>query len=126
MALAARLIGMLLITAIVLAVLFAAAAGDYVESYYVRAVADRQPGRAGLMSMAMYGVSLIGFVAVVRVSLWLVIPELVGVGLGSWLAVLRQRRAHDREREAARADAILVEPDAQFWRGGGVPTRYVA
>lgn len=117
---------MLLLAAVALLVLFAAATGDYVESYYVRAVADRQPGRAGAMSCAMYLVSLIGFVAVVRVSLWLVIPELVGVGLGSWFAVHRQRQAHEREREAARAAAVLVEPDAQFWRGAGAPTRYVA
>ncbi len=117
---------MLLFAAIVLLVLFAAAGGDYVESYYVRAVADRQPGRAGAMSCVMYLVSLIGFLAVVRVSLWLVVPELIGVGLGSWYAVHRQRRAHEDELARARASSVLVEPDAQFWRGGDRPTRYVA
>lgn len=117
---------MLFLAAIAVLVLFAAAAGDYVESYYVRAVADRQPGRAGAMSCAMYLVSLVGFLAVFKVSIWLVVPELFGVGLGSWFAVYRQRRAHDREREAARAAAVLVEPDAQFWRGAGAPSRYVA
>jgi uncharacterized protein HemY len=117
---------MLILAAVALLVLFAAAAGDYVESYYVRAVADRQPGRAGAMSCAMYLMSLIGFVAVVRLSLWLVVPELFGVGLGSWFAVYRQRGAHAREREAARAASVLVEPDAQFWQGAGSPTRYVA
>lgn len=81
-----------------LLVFLGAVLGDYVEAYYTRAVADLDPRRAGLMSVAMYAVSLIGFFAVFKLSLWLVVPEALGVGLGAWLAVRRQRRERDRKR----------------------------
>ena len=93
---------MLAFLAIAVLVGVAAGAGDFVECFYVRAVADRQPRRAGLMSSAMYLVSLVGFLAVFKVSVWLVVPELLGVGLGSWLAVRRQRRAHERDQVPGR------------------------
>lgn len=117
---------LLLLAAVALLVFLGAACGDYVEAYYTRAVADRDPRRAGLMSCAMYAVSLVGFLAVVKLSLWLVIPELFGVGLGAWFAVKRQRDAHERAKAEARAAAVLVEPDAQFWRGDERPTAYAA
>lgn len=78
-------------------VLVAAALGDYVEAYYTRAVADLDEKRAGITSVGMYVVSLLGFFTVIKVSVWYVIPEAIGVGFGAWLAVRRQRRA----REAA-------------------------
>jgi uncharacterized protein HemY len=115
---------LLLIVAVI--VFLAAAAGDFVEAYYTRAVADREPVRAGLMSCLMYAVSLAGFLAVLKLSVWLVIPELFGVGLGAWFAVRRQKRAHDRARAEALAAGVLVEPDAQFWPREPATQRYVA
>lgn len=85
----------------ILAVLFglvvfaAAALGDFVEAYYTRAVADLDERRAGLTSVAMYAVSLLGFFAVIKMSVWYIVPEAIGVGVGAWIAVRRQRRARD-------------------------------
>lgn len=93
------MVDLLLIIAVTLLVFGAAALGDFVEAYYTRAVADLDARSAGAMSVAMYGVSLIGFFAVFKVSMWLVVPEAIGVGLGAWIAVRRQRRARDAARD---------------------------
>jgi hypothetical protein len=77
--------------AIALAVFLAAATGDYLESFYVRRVADGNASSAARFAALMYGVSIIGFLAVVKVSLWLCIPEIVGVYIGTRIAVGRQR-----------------------------------
>lgn len=82
-----------MLTVVLLGVLVfvAAAAGDYVESYFVRRVADGDARGAAQMSVAMYCVSLIGFFAVIKVSIWLILPEIIGVYVGTRLAVARQR-----------------------------------
>jgi hypothetical protein len=77
---------------LVLVVFMSAAAIDYVEAYYVRAVADGAAERAAALSLAMYGGSLVGWVVIIKVSLWLLIPEGAGFFVGTYIAVRRQRR----------------------------------
>lgn len=90
-----------LLTLIVAVMVFlAAAVGDYVEAYYMRAVADLDARLAAYSSIGMYAVSLIGFLAVYKMSVWLVAPEAVGVGVGAWIAVRRQLRARTRATNA--------------------------
>ena len=83
----------MLFAALSLLVFLAAAALDYVEAYYVRSVADASPARAATYSVAMYTIGIIGFVAVLDYSWWLMIPEGAGLAAGSILAIRRQRAA---------------------------------
>jgi inner membrane protein involved in colicin E2 resistance len=87
------------------AVFIAAAAIDYVEAFYVRAVADGRAHRAALYSVLMYVIGCVGFFAVLEVSWWLMVPECAGLWVGSELAVRRQNQgqlpravARDRSR----------------------------
>lgn len=65
---------------------------DWVEASYVRAVADLEPHRAARMSVAMYGVGCVGFFVTLKISLWYMGPEILGLYAGSLLAVRSQRR----------------------------------
>jgi hypothetical protein len=74
------------------ALTFAAAfAYDWVEAAYVRAAGGGPEGahRAARLSVAMYAVGFVGWVATVKVSLWLCLPEVAGLYLGSFFAVRR-------------------------------------
>ncbi len=61
--------------------------GDYVETMYVRAVASHAARRAALCSIAMWALSAIGFIAIVEVSVWLILPEGAGLWCGTMLAM---------------------------------------
>lgn len=70
-------------------------AGDFVETLYVQTATardERAPSRAALLSVAMYGVSLIGWVITVKVSLWYILPEVAGLYCGTLYAM--RHRAH--------------------------------
>jgi hypothetical protein len=69
-----------------------AAAGDVVEAYFVRAVADLEPHRAARMSIAMYAIGCIGWFITLKISLWYMLPEVAGLYVGSYFAISRQRR----------------------------------
>jgi hypothetical protein len=83
-----------------LATFLAALAGDVVEAYFVRAVADLQAHRAARMSVAMYAVGCVGWFICVKVSLWYMLPEVLGLYAGSLIAVRAQRGAEIRRRAA--------------------------
>ncbi len=73
---------------------FAATAGIHIAAAFVtRAIVDYQY-RAALWDLAQWSCAVIGFVTAVKVSLWYLVPEGIGVlagGLfGVWL--LRRRR----------------------------------
>lgn len=71
------------------AVFVAAVALDYIEAHYVRAVGRLDGHRAALYSVGMYVVGCVGFLSVLDVSYWLLIPEGCGLYVGSRLAVKR-------------------------------------
>ena len=83
----------LLPAALCLVTFAAAAVGDVVEAYFVRAVADGHAHRAARMSVGMYVVSFSAWIITVRISLWYAVPEIFGLYLGSLVAVRRQQRA---------------------------------
>lgn len=60
---------------------------DYAEACYIRAVHRSDAHHAAIWSLVMYGVGALGFVAVIDVSLWLMIPEGLGFYVGTLLAV---------------------------------------
>lgn len=74
-----------------IAVFCASAALDYVEAFYVRSVGDLDGHRAGSMSVLMYVIGIVGFLAILDYSYWLMIPECAGLYFGSRLAVFRLR-----------------------------------
>lgn len=68
---------------------FAAAAIDFAEVRHVQAVSRRDALAAGTWSLVMYGVGALGWVAVLEVGPWVLVPEALGFMIGSYLAVRR-------------------------------------
>ena len=78
------------------AVFLGALALDYSDSRNTRAVADGRAHAAARWSVAMYVVGMIGFFSVLKISVWLAIPECLGLYVGSWLAVRQHGRSNDQ------------------------------
>lgn len=85
-----------------LATFLSALAGDVVEAYFVRAVADRDGHRAAMMSVGMYLIGCIGWVITIKISLWYCIPEVFGLYVGSRIAIAAQKRAAERDLHSGR------------------------
>lgn len=66
-----------------------AAASDYLETAYVRAVHRGAAVHAARCSVAMWLVGVVGLVAVVEVGWWLLAPEAAGLYVGTLLAMRR-------------------------------------
>lgn len=83
---------------LVILVFFGAFALDYADAKNKLAVQERRAHAAARWSITMYLVGMVGFMAVLRVSMWLVIPECLGLYAGSWLAVRKHAGCNDRPR----------------------------
>jgi uncharacterized membrane protein len=70
-----------------LGVFVSAMAIDFAEARYVRAVNRENAHAAALWSLAMWGLGALGFVAVINVSLYLMLPEGIGFYVGTRLAL---------------------------------------
>ena len=68
-------------------VLVAAFAYDFAITRYVVAVEERAGLRAGLWSVTTYLVGLVGTLGIIKVSAWLILPECVGLLLGTYVGV---------------------------------------
>lgn len=62
---------------------------DYASVAYQKSVASRRAHRAALWSCLMCGISALGVLSIVQVSPLLMIPEFLGLYLGTLLAVGR-------------------------------------
>jgi uncharacterized membrane protein len=60
---------------------------DFAETRYVCAVTRRDAHAAALWSLTMYAIGALGFVAVINVSLWLMVPEALGFYCGTRIAL---------------------------------------
>lgn len=82
-----------MIALLALAVFASAAALDYCAARYNREISRPEPSPHGAArwSIAMYVVGAVGLLAVVRVDLWLMIPEAAGLYAGTWFAASRVR-----------------------------------
>jgi len=60
---------------------------DFAETRYVTAVNAKDAHRAALWSIAMYTAGAAGWVAIVHVSLWLMVPEALGFYCGTRYAL---------------------------------------
>lgn len=78
-----------MIAALAVVVLVAAAALDYATVAYYRAVARGAQHVAARWSVAMYLIGAVGLLSVVEVSLWLIVPECLGLYAGTLLAMRR-------------------------------------
>jgi uncharacterized membrane protein len=76
---------------LVIAVFVSAVVIDYAEARYVLAVERGRADAAALWSVLMWAVGCLGFVAVLDVSLYLMIPEGLGFYCGTRIAL----RAHN-------------------------------
>lgn len=72
---------------IVAAVFTAAMLYDFSWARYMRAVGLGLPIAAAIWSVAVYVIGLIGLVSVLKVSGWLVIPEVFGMAIGTLIGV---------------------------------------
>lgn len=72
---------------LVIAVFLSAMVIDFAEARYVLAVERRQARDAAMWSVVMYAMGCLGFVAVLNVSLWLMLPEGIGFYCGTRLAL---------------------------------------
>lgn len=68
-------------------VLAAAFAYDFAITRYVVAVDARAGHRAGMWSALTYLVGLVGTLGIIKVSPWLILPECVGLYLGTLVGV---------------------------------------
>lgn len=75
-----------------LAVFVSAALLDAAEAFYVRSVGEQKPWWAAFYSVTMYVIGCVGFFAVLKVSWWLMVPEVLGLMLGSVIAVKYSQR----------------------------------
>lgn len=73
-------------------VFFSTAAIDWIQAFWLRAYNRRQATRAANLGVLEYAAGLIAFAAFIEASWWLVIPEVLGLWVGTQLAVRRIAR----------------------------------
>lgn len=75
-------------------VLICAAAIDYAHAKYVAALGEAARWRAANWSVLQWAAGSVGFVAIVKISIWLLPFEALGLYLGTMLAVRPARSLH--------------------------------
>jgi hypothetical protein len=75
------------IAALAVLVFCMSAAIDYCDCRCTLAVTARDPNAAALWSILQYVLGAAGFIMVVKVSLWLMVPECLGLLVGTRLAL---------------------------------------
>lgn len=68
-----------------------AAAGDFLEARFIRAAAAEDADSAVRLSIGMYLVSLFGLICFVHVGMWVAAFEVLGLYVGTKLAMRRKR-----------------------------------
>lgn len=95
------------------AVFLSAAAGDIVEAYMVRSIVDKDPHKAARMSITMWAIGCVSWIIIVKSDQWYVylVPEVLGLYLGSFIGVSLQRekprQTRLRDRACARVRTAL-------------------
>lgn len=69
------------------AVFAVAALFDYADTQNKLAIEARDPHRAARWSVAMYLLGAVGVLSVIKVSLWFMVPECLGLYIGSVVGV---------------------------------------
>lgn len=82
-----------MLTALLMLLVFVSAvAWDFAIANYNLALKDLKGHAAGLWSIAAYIVGAIGFVLAVKVTLWIMVPEAIGMYIGTRLAIWGKKR----------------------------------
>lgn len=86
----------MLAAALALLTFAAAALGDFVETRYVQAstsgATPKHAHHAARLSVSLYAVGFLGWVITVKVSLWYSVPEVLGLYVGTYVAMRRRAR----------------------------------
>lgn len=72
---------------LVVAVFVSAMVIDFADCHCTLAITERRANQAALWSIFQYAVGAFGFLAIVQVSMWLMIPEGLGLFVGTRLAL---------------------------------------
>lgn len=80
---------MLTLALLAIGVFVLAATLDYMDVSCTLAVTERRARAAALWSVCQYAVGAVGFVVVVKISLWLMVPEGLGLYAGTRLALAK-------------------------------------
>lgn len=64
---------------------------DFADTTHKIAVEQRDGHRAGMWSVTMYLLGLVGLVSVLDVNRWYIVPEALGLYIGSRIAMRRAR-----------------------------------
>jgi hypothetical protein len=79
-----------IIALLALAVFASAAALDYAHVRYVAACTTNRAARAANWSVIQWTAGTIGFAVAVKVSLWFLPAEALGLWFGTWIAMRRR------------------------------------
>jgi hypothetical protein len=72
---------------------FAASAGiDFANTRYVQAVGRTATHAAARWSVLQWSMSLVGFVVAIKHTLWMLPIECLGLYVGCWLSLRRQKK----------------------------------
>ena len=70
-----------------LAVFVAAFLYDFLNTRYITAVAERKAHKAAVLSIVLWGIGATSLLSVIKISLWLLIPEAIGLYAGTLCAL---------------------------------------
>lgn len=76
---------------LLLLVFVSAVAIDAAHAYYVQVVSDGKPYHAAFASVAIYAASCVGWLGLLKAGYVVLIPEVLGLWLGTFLVVRRKR-----------------------------------
>ena len=62
---------------------------DYADTSNTRAVAEGRAHAAARWSVVMYVLSCVGFLSIIKISWWFAVPEVLGLYVGTVVAVIR-------------------------------------
>jgi hypothetical protein len=64
-----------------------AALYDLINARYIAAVADRRTASAVTWSLCLGALGACGLLGVLEVGTWVIVPQILGYGAGTWLGV---------------------------------------
>lgn len=82
---------MILTIVIGIVVFFSAVGIDFANTRYVQAVGDKDPHRAARWSVLQWVSSLVGFIVAVKITLWMLPVEMLGLYVGTWWSMRNSR-----------------------------------
>jgi hypothetical protein len=86
---------MLLTIFIGVLVFFSAVGIDFANTRYVQAVGEKDTHRAARWSVLQWLSSLVGFIVAVKITMWMLPVEMLGLYVGTWWSMRNNRNKDD-------------------------------